>query len=120
MEKNLLPNPKRPRTRSSSHPSSISNTNSSNSATYAFTSSDSAILNDYSYAAYVTAPGAFKRGLEPVLLTEIVGSSNHELSDDYLSLDKCSSLLQSDLQFHALLLSCWKDGSFKLVRESGE
>ena len=119
-----MTNPKRPRIGNVSQPSSISDTTAkqgSNSTTYyGFTSPDKAILTDYSYTAYAAAPGAFKRSLEPTLLTEIVGSSNHELNDDYLSLDKCSNLLQRDPQFHALLLSCWKDGTFQLVRESGE
>ena len=116
-----LSNPKRPRIGHFSP--SISNTTTnvgSNSATYLFTGADRVILNDYSYAAYDIAPGNFKRALEPVLLMGIVHSSNHELNDDYLSWDKCSSLLQSDLSFRDLLLGCWKDGSFKLVRESGE
>ena len=113
-----------PKTQSFGRSSSISDATASldpkPTIDYGFTSSDKAILSDYSYAAYAITPGAFKRGLEPVLLTTIVGSSNHELDDGYLSLDKCSSLLRRNPQFRALLLSCWKDGSFQLVREAGE
>jgi hypothetical protein len=113
-----------PKTQSFGRSSSISDATASldpkPTTDYGFTSSDKAILSDYSYAAYSIAPGAFKHGLEPVLLTTIVGSSNHELDDDYLSLDKCSSLLRRNPRFRALLLSCWKDGSFQLVREAGK
>jgi hypothetical protein len=80
---------------------------------------DKAILDEFSYAVYASMPEVCKRGLEPALLTEIVRSS-YEVNDSYLSLDNCSNLLQRDAHFRALLLGCWKDGSFQSVRKSGE
>jgi hypothetical protein len=81
--------------------------------------SDKVIPDKFSYAIYASMPEVCKRSLEPALLTEIVRSSN-EVDDNYLSLDNCSNLLQRDPQFRALLLGCWKDGSFQPVRKSGE
>jgi hypothetical protein len=83
--------------------------------------SDNAILDKFPYATYASMHEGCKCSLEPAqLLTEIVRSSNNEVDDNYLSLDKCSNLLQRDPQFRALLLSCWKAGSFQSVRKSGE
>jgi hypothetical protein len=84
--------------------------------------SDKAILNEFSYATYASMPEVCKRSLEAALLTEIVRSSesNNKVDDNYLSLDNCSNLLQRDPQFRALLLGCWKGGSFQPVRKSGK
>jgi len=81
--------------------------------------SDKVILDKFSYAIYDSMHEVCKRSVEAALLTEIVRSSK-EVDYIYLSLDNCSNLLQRDPQFRALLLSCWKAGSFQLVRRSGE
>lgn len=82
--------------------------------------SDKVILGKYPYAVYANLPEAFKCNLEPPLLVEIIGSSNLDLDGKNLSIEACSNLLRDDSQIRNLLLDGWKNGTFQLVRESGE
>jgi hypothetical protein len=78
---------------------------------------DGQILDEYEWTVYKKLPSAMKTPIEDALLKSIITQQFPNLATEDV-VKACSRLLRDQI-FRAVLLKCWEEGSFELLRSYG-